>query len=477
MSHSENGGGSLFGPSARPRVFLLSDIANEPDDAQSLVRLLTYANELRIEGLVATTSVWLNDTTRPDQMHAIVDAYGQALPNLRTHADGWPETSHLHGLIVSGLPVYGMDGVGEGRDSEGSRRLVAAVDASDEPLYIPVYGGASVLAQALWHVNATRGPAETDIFASRIRAYAISDQDNTGAWIRRHWPRLFYIASVHHFNRYALAAWSGISGEQYYNFPCLADGHVVSPSWIAANIQSAGALGAAYPDADFIVEGDTPSLLHLIPNGLSDPEYPEWGSWGGRYGPVNYGEGHYADTVDAVRSDDGTVVMGSHLTIWRWRDAFQNDFAARMNWGVADSFARGRHPPVAVVNGDRSRDVLKMAVVAGQKNVLDASGSCDPDGERLKYKWWQYLDPTSTQNTPFKTVPRLGLSGIDVAKITVTIPEEKDLRKKGRNQHPEEDKHLHLILEVSDGDLVAYRRVVFTNVASANIETTRHDEL
>ncbi|TQN64667.1 hypothetical protein CSHISOI_10688, partial [Colletotrichum shisoi] len=309
-------------PSVRPRVFLLSDIANEPDDAQSLVRLLTYANELRIEGL----------------MHAIVNAYGQALPNLRIHADGWPETSHLHSLIASGLPVYGMDGVGEGRDSEGSRRLVAA------------------------HINATRGPAETeDVFASRIRAYAISDQDNTGAWIRRHWPRLFYIASVHHFNRYALAAWSSISGELYYNFPCLADGHVVSPSWIAANIQSAGALGAEYPDADFTVEGDTLSLLYLIPNGLSDPEFPEWGSWGGRYSPVNHGEGHYANTVDAVRSDNN----------------------ACMNWGVAGSFVRGRHPPVAVVNGDRSRDVLKMHVVAGQKIVLDASRSYDPDGNQL----------------------------------------------------------------------------------------------
>ncbi|TQN64503.1 hypothetical protein CSHISOI_11126 [Colletotrichum shisoi] len=48
---------------------------------------------------------------------------------------------------------------------------------------------------------------------------------------------------------------------------------------------------------------------------------------------------------------------------------------------------------------------------------------------------------------PFETVPRLRLSGIDVAKITVTIPDEKDLRKQGRNQHPEEDKHLHLILK------------------------------
>lgn len=469
-------------PSVKPRVFLLSDIANEPDDAQSLVRLLTYSNELRIEGLVATTSVWLNDTTRPDQMHDIVDAYEESLPNLQQHASGWPEASYLKGLICSGLPVYGMDGVGEGRDSEGSKGLVKAVDASDEPLWIPVWGGASVLAQALWHVNATRAPAEIDEFVSKLRAYAISDQDNTGTWIRRNWPQLFYIASVHHFNRYALAGWSGISGEAYYNFPCLANRDVISPEWIRDNIQSAGPLGARYPDADFIIEGDTPSLLYLIPNGLSDPEYPEWGSWGGRYGPVSYGEGHYADTVDAIRLDDGKVIMGTHLTVWRWREAFQTDFAARMQWGVKSNFGGGRHAPVAVINGDRSRDIIKMTVDAGQKVVLDATDSCDPDGGKVSYKWWQYLDPSSTQNTPFKTVAKLELDSDDSARVTVTIPSEENLRKEGRNMHPEEDKHLHLILEVSDGELVSYRRIVFTSVAPESVKGSGqgalgHDEL
>lgn len=40
----------------RPRLFVLTDLANEPDDEESLVRLLAYANEFDIEGIVATTS-------------------------------------------------------------------------------------------------------------------------------------------------------------------------------------------------------------------------------------------------------------------------------------------------------------------------------------------------------------------------------------------------------------------------------------
>ncbi|KAF9877492.1 cellulose-binding protein [Colletotrichum karsti] len=459
----------------KPRVFLLSDIANEPDDAQSLVRLLVYSNELRVEGLVATTSIWLNDTTRPDQMHDIVDAYEEVRPNLLKHATGYPEAGYLRDLITSGLPVYGMYGVGEGKDSEGSKRLVKAVDASDEPLWVPVWGGASVLAQALWHVNATRSPAEIEKFVSKLRAYSISDQDNTGSWIRRNFPQLFFIASIHHFNRYALAAWGGISGDQYYNFPSLASRDVVSADWIKENIQRVSPLGAKYPDTDFIVEGDTPSLLYLIPNGLSDPEHPEWGSWGGRYGPVTYGEGHFADSVDVIK-DSGKTIMSSQATVWRWREAFQNDFAARMKWTGSSGFDGAPHAPVVVLNGDKSRKVVKMVVKEDQEIGLDARESCDPDGGDLTYKWWQYLEPSSNNNSPGRDVGKLELSDTNSAIITVTMPSKEVLRAEGRNRHPEEDKHLHLILEVSDGTLVSYRRVIFTIPAPKAGEATSSGE-
>lgn len=469
--------------STKPRVFVLSDIANEPDDAQSFVRLMVYSHEFRLQGLVATTSVWLNDTTRPDQMHDIIDAYEDALPNLRAHAPDWPEPSYLHSLVASGLPVYGLDGVGEGKDSEGSRKLVDAVDeavAADEPIYVPIWGGASVLAQALWHVNSTRSPAEVERFTSKIRAYAISDQDNTGTWIRRNWPGLFYIASVHHFNRYAIAGWGGISGDAYYHFPsAAANKEVISKEWIKDHIQSAGSLGSRYPDADFIVEGDTPSILYLIPNGLSDPDYPEWGSWGGRFGPVSYGEGHFADSVDSLVSEDGGVTMGPHVTVWRWREAFQSDFAARMRWAVTSDFKKANHAPVAAINGDRSRNIVKMTVEAGEKVVLDATDSCDPDSgdKKLSYKWWQYREPSSNNNSPWRDVAELELKGADQAKVEVIIPSHDVLRKVGRNTHPEADKHLHLILEVSDGELVSYRRVIFTNLAPESKSRPGHDEL
>lgn len=57
----------------KPRVLALTDIANEPDDQMSLVRLLVYSNEYDVEGLVATTSNWMRERVRPDVIHEVLD--------------------------------------------------------------------------------------------------------------------------------------------------------------------------------------------------------------------------------------------------------------------------------------------------------------------------------------------------------------------------------------------------------------------
>jgi len=38
-----------------PRVAIISDIGNEPDDQMSLTRLLMYSKQLDVEALVAST--------------------------------------------------------------------------------------------------------------------------------------------------------------------------------------------------------------------------------------------------------------------------------------------------------------------------------------------------------------------------------------------------------------------------------------
>lgn len=93
---------------SKTRVFILTDITNEPDDAQSFCRYLTYANQFDTEGVVATTSVWLRNKVAPEALHDIVDGYAQVVDNLNAHAhpeSPYPTAEYVHSVIKAGAPV------------------------------------------------------------------------------------------------------------------------------------------------------------------------------------------------------------------------------------------------------------------------------------------------------------------------------------------------------------------------------------
>ena len=121
----------------KPRLFVLTDIGNEPDDQMSLVRLLVYANHFDIEGLVATTSTWLRTQVRPDVLHTVLDAYAQVQPNLLTHAPRFPSGDDLKRLVAAGQPGYGMAATGAGKSSAGATLLLGAMIIV--PLWFLIY--------------------------------------------------------------------------------------------------------------------------------------------------------------------------------------------------------------------------------------------------------------------------------------------------------------------------------------------------
>jgi len=104
----------------RPRVVVLTDMGNEPDDQMSFVRLLLYSNEMELEGLVATTSTWQKDRVQPEVMRKLVATYGKVRPNLLKHAQGWPEAERLAAMVCTGQPGYGMAAVGPDKMSAGA---------------------------------------------------------------------------------------------------------------------------------------------------------------------------------------------------------------------------------------------------------------------------------------------------------------------------------------------------------------------
>lgn len=194
----------------KTRVFIMTDISNEPDDQMSLVRLLTYTNELDVVNLAVVTSTWKNDSIDTASVFQVIDGYSQVVGKLNSNvpsAGVYPSAAELAGKVVSGHPVYGLAALNESTPSNASTALITAVDASDEPLWVSVWGGANVLAEALDQVKQSRSDETVAEFVSKLRVYSISDQDDAGAWIRTNFPTMFYIVSIHGFSDYSNPTW------------------------------------------------------------------------------------------------------------------------------------------------------------------------------------------------------------------------------------------------------------------------------
>lgn len=452
-------------PELRQRLLVLTDIEADPDDAQTLVRLLHYVNVIDLEGLVATTSIHQQAMVAPETIHKIIDGYAEVRDNLIKHEKGYPKAKTLRALVKQGLPVYGMQGVGPKQDSEGSDWIIKALERDDErPLWISVWGGPNTLAQALYRLRETKSTDELQRLIAKLRVYTISDQDDSGPWMRQNFPELFYVVSP---GGYGAATWTGISS--------VVDGidsTTISNQWLADNIQqSHGPLGMLYPDVAYGVEGDTPAWLNLIPTGLSVPEQPSWGGWGGRYelytpkledlDPKGFTGGVpvaaetrpiWTNAVDNYTppiarpfgraTGQGSIAFSDfRTTLWRWRDEFQNDFAARMDWGTK-SYAEANHPPVVVLKHPR-----QVSVTSGSYFHLDARGSYDPDGDSLQYWWFNYPEAGSMKDAVAIN------SAENMVRVHVRAPEV------------EQPEQLHFIVKVTDRGLpplTRYERVIVT---------------
>jgi len=455
---------SLFGQSIKKsRLIVLSDIEAEADDTESFVRLMLYSNEIDIEGLIATTSVWKKTSVAPEAIKKIVRAYGKVQPNLLKHEAGFPTAETLLAKVKQGLPVYGMKGVGEGKDSEGSDWIVKVLEENDErPLWIAVWGGVNTLAQALYTIEHTKSKAEARRLIAKLRVYTISDQDDSGIWIRKNFPNLFYIVSPG--DDYGSSTWVAIN-----SFIKGINNEKISNSWLAENIQQGhGPLGAEYPDVAYGMEGDTPSWLALIPNGLNAPEHPNWGGWGGRYERYkpdfakekrgSSGVPHqpepraiwtnatdtYTPTLPqeygrTIKLDTATFT-GNKVSLWRWRDDFQNDFAARMAW-CTESYQEANHPPVPVLSTPN-----EITVKSGEGISLNASNSYDPDGDNLSFQWFSYPEAGSYKKALITHTENMH-------KIWLVAP---NVQKK---------ETAHIILKVTDKGtphLSRYQRIIIT---------------
>jgi len=437
----------------KARVIVLTDIENEPDDAQSLVRFLVYSNHWDIEGLIASTSVHQPHKLASWRIREIVQAYGKVRENLLAHEPGFPETESLLSVISEGRPAVGMKAVGKSMDSAGSELIIEALEKDDSrPVWILSWGGPNCLAQALWKIKNTRSPKELKKLVGKLRVYAISDQDNSGPWIRKIFPQLFYIVSPGFYagGAYHYATWTGISGDNFHGRFSGADFDIVANPWLDKNIRAKGPLGAEYPSTKYLMEGDSPSFLFLINNGLSKPQHPDYGSWGGRYELYRpktqkwFYEPEtrdiWSNAEDEVKGHKGNWHTSNKASIWRWRTAYQNDFAARMDWTIKP-YAGVNHPPIAQL-----KHANKLSAKSGEKILLSAAGSSDPDGDSLHYHWSHYREPGT-----YASVESVKIKNADKKSASFIAPKV------------EKAETLHVILRLSDNgkpSLTRYQRVI-----------------
>jgi hypothetical protein len=474
------------------RMILITDLGGEQDDSQMIIRLLIYANEVDIEGLIAVSISDPGYPARaPSEPHRIgvhtedleraINAYALVRPNLLKNAPGWPTADTLMSKVGAGPYGYGMASVGDGQSTPGTRLIVRALEKPDpRPIYVCVTGGANPLAQALWDYRKTHTPEQVTAFTSKIRVYDDYGQDDAGAWICHNFPDIPWIRSLN--QAFGLMGpgpphmppgRSQTDREPYVwqPYPPTDEGQHL---WMKEHIQhDHGPLGALYPDRTdrdgrfrYLEGGNTSTWIGLVNKGLYDPEHINWGGWGGRFqiqriqipagqSRVRYGEGEkpyepFAMHPDASDKWTDPETGKTYDDVWapiqRWRRAFQNDFQARMEWCVKD-FKDAHHNPLAAFNGDLTRSIVHLTAGAGERLGLDASASSSPDHDPLGFRWFPYPEAgTYAGEIPIEDADR------QVAELEIPANASGT--------------QIHVVLEVRTQNpalqLFAYRRIVVT---------------
>jgi len=277
VDHVELQGGALAGDG--PRVIVSTDIGgSDPDDFQSMVHLLVYADVLDIEGLVSSPP----QAGRARHILEVIDAYEEDFGKLRRQSPGYPAADALCAVTKQGAtdpaPARGWS-----EATEGSQWIIQRAKADEaRPLWVLVWGSITDVAQAVH---------DDPSIKSKIRVYSIGSW-NTGQdraardYLFQNHPDLWWIESDTTFRGMY------VGGRQ--------DGEWGNRTFVDQHVKGHGALGDLFYDKKRDIKmGDTPSLLYLLRGDVNDPTAPHWG---GAFVKTDHGENYWTDNPDRAVS-------------------------------------------------------------------------------------------------------------------------------------------------------------------------------
>jgi hypothetical protein len=528
-------------PSSKPRVVLTHD--PELDDVNTVIRALLYSTDLKLEGLVyGSASIHFKGdgkgTTQyiagreyarlgrgpvtswrwPDKekwIDEIVDAYEKVYANLKVHDRDYATPKEVRSRVKWGNVEFDGD---YSKDTDGSNLIKSLLlDNQPGPLFVTAGGGQSTIARALKSIydQHARTP-QWDAIRSKVSRKLViipwGDQDGTnGRYIRPNWPDVttWQLAMIN-FGYGARGAHT--PENQVY----------LGTRWTMENVSSRGPLGALYrvwgdgkemsagdptdffglsgftaeelrakgynvwtspqEKGSFISEGDTPTFLNLLDNGLRAYEDGFWGGWGGRRRANAAAGGGRGGPVTPAGPDDPGIALGlapagstanapaptaapaaapaagrgagagggrggqqtpPHTTLVnaRFFAAAQQDFAARLKWSVTPTYTGANHEPVVRINGP-----LALSARAGETIRLRGTAT-DPDRDTVTVTWWHYQD-----------------AGTYPAAIVIPGATSLDTRLQIPGD-AQPGQTIHVILEATDNgtpSLTRYQRVIVT---------------
>ena len=552
--------GAQTAPSGKPRVVITQD--PELDDVNTVIRALLYGTDFRIEGLVyASASIHFRGDGKGTTQYVagreyarmghgpvtswrwpardkekwideIVDAYATVYANLKVHDPDYPAPAELRSRIKWGNVEFDGD---YSKDTDGSNLIKSLLlDNQPGPLFVTAGGGQSTIARALKSIydDHARTPQWDAIRTKVSRKLVIipwGDQDGTNArYIRPNWPDVatWQLAMIN-FGYGARGAHT--PENQVY----------LGTDWTREYVSSRGPLGALYrvwgdgkqmaagdltdyfgltgftaeelrakgynvwtpprEKGSFISEGDTPTFMNLLDNGLRAYEDGSWGGWGGRRRPdIAGGGGRGGAPIVPAGPDDPGMAMGlapsfdsarggatgvaqdragstanvpapaaspaagrggggaggagggrggpqtsPHTTLVnaKFFAAAQQDFAARLKWSVTPAYKGANHEPVVRIDGP-----LALTARAGETVRLRGTAT-DPDRDTVTVRWWHYQDAGTY---PVEVV----IPNATSLDTTLQIPSDG-----------QPGQTIHLILEATDNgtpSLTRYQRVIVT---------------